>query len=109
MASPSYIELDGSIVNLESDGTNYFCRTVGDMQEILSIDGIGHADGAEITVTNNGPDPIVLRHDQGNAGKKLFLPGGVDRMLLPTGKPYWLFRNSSGPLGDGWYDGEDPA
>lgn len=109
MGQPTYPNLDGSIVNLPSDGTNYFCRTIGGPQEILSIDGTGCADGAEITVTNNGPDAITLRHDQGDAGKKMFLPGGVDRVLLATGKPYWLHRNSQGPLGDGWYDGEDPA
>ena len=108
MGTPVNVSLDGSVVNLESNGTNYFVSTVGGAQEILSIDGNGVADGDEITVTNNGPDAVTLRHDQGNSGTKLFLPNNTDRVLQPTGKPYWFQRNQNGPKGDGWYEGEDP-
>jgi hypothetical protein len=109
VGQPVHVTLDGSLVNLDSDGTNYFLQTAGGAQEVLSVDGVNVNDGDEITLTNNGPDDVVLRHNQGDAGKKLFLPGGQDRLLTATGKPYWMFRNRSGPLGDGWYDGEDPA
>jgi hypothetical protein len=108
VSQPAYQALTEP-THLGSNGTNYFLTTDGGDQEVLSVDGDGVQDGTEITITNNGPDDITLRDGQGDAGNKLFLPGAQDRILMATGKPYWMFRNENGPRGNGWYDGEDPA
>lgn len=91
-------------------GDAYFISTgsVGATCYIDGIHGDGIQDGTEYKVFNLGPNDVVLRHNTGSAGEKLFLPSGTNRTLTPTGSAYWLVRSSVHPIGDGWSNGEDP-
>jgi hypothetical protein len=112
MPQPVYVIFDGAdITVLESSGDSFLLATDGSARAIHGLDDTGYPDGTEVKFMNNGPENVTLKHASGSvaAGQKFFLPGAADKVLGATGKPYWLVHNSEGPLGHGWYDGEDPA
>src|SRR5574342_900712 len=102
--STNYLQMTGNEDVV--DGYNsIMVNTNGSAREIGGVDGTGFADGDEMKFINNGPETLTLLHNHNPAGdgNRLFLPGGLSRTLGANGKPYWMVRNSAGPLGDGWY------